>query len=195
MTPSHRNSGPDRDIRDLESLRRAIQQGFETRFLFFWSSKRKGDILGPECLSQWYPARFTVGGTTYPTAEHYMMTEKARLFGDLRMRSRILDAQTPRAAKSLGRKVQNFDEATWQRERLGIVVRGNTCKFRQNERLRRFLICTGERVLVEASPYDEIWGIGMAETDARATDPSRWQGQNLLGFALMQVRSLLRNRR
>ena len=106
----------------------------------------------------------------------------------------ILAAATPKAAKALGRKVKNFDEKLWGACCLEIVTRGNVEKFRQNEALLHFLLSTTGKVLVEASPHDRIWGIGLRQDDSRATDPSLWQGSNLLGFALMDVRTELLER-
>jgi ribA/ribD-fused uncharacterized protein len=88
--------------------------------------------------------------------------------------------------------VRGFDEEIWTRERFGIVVEGSVHKFAADEELRAFLLGTGERVLVEASPVDRVWGIGLAADDAAAEDPERWRGPNLLGFALMAARERLR---
>lgn len=101
----------------------------------------------------------------------------------------MLEAPNPGAAKALGRQVRNFDEGVWLQQRFAIVVRGNRAKFSQHAALGKFLAQTAARVLVEASPVDRIWGIGLAQHDERATDPNAWQGLNLLGFALMQVRA------
>lgn len=120
-----------------------------------------------------------------------MMAEKARLFGDETIRSQILRAGSPGAAKNLGRKVSGFDEATWRAHRFGIVVEGNHAKFAQNNELGDFLRSTGSKVLVEASPKDRIWGIGMERDDEHANNPLLWKGLNLLGFALMEVRRRL----
>jgi ribA/ribD-fused uncharacterized protein len=147
--------------------------------------------IGKPCLSQWWPAPFTVEGDTYPTAEHFMMSEKARLFGDEETRSKILTAPHPKAAKQLGRAVQGFDDRRWEEARFGLVVRGNLAKFGQNAPLRDFLLNTGNRVLVEASPVDRVWGIGLAANDPLAEHPEQWRGLNLLGFALMEVRGRL----
>ena len=117
-----------------------------------------------------------------------MMVEKARLFGDDAMREKILNAQTPAGAKSLGRRVRGFDEDQWCRNRFSIVVRANQAKFEQNEILRNYLLGTGSRILVEANPADFIWGIGWGQEDAQSKNPNEWRGLNLLGFALMQVR-------
>ena len=121
-----------------------------------------------------------------------MMAQKALLFNDLEIFNQIIAAKSPAEAKALGRQVRQFDEATWNRQRSAIVVRGNLEKFRQHPDLQEFLLSTKERVLVEASPVDRIWGIGLAADSERAENPKQWQGLNLLGFALMEVRDLLR---
>ena len=179
-------SGLARSVEDLHGA-----QGLE--FVFFWGHQApEGGGVGPSCLSQWWPAPFSVDGIAYPTAEHFMMAEKARLFGDADVEGRVLAAGTPKAAKALGREVQPFDSAKWDGARFDAVVRGNIAKFSQNPHLQRFLESTGDAVLVEASPVDAIWGIGLAEDDPRARRPVQWRGLNLLGFALMEVRARLR---
>ncbi len=117
-----------------------------------------------------------------------MMAAKARLFGDSPSLDKILTSKHPKQAKDLGRSVAGFDEAAWVNHRFEIVIAANEAKFRQNPQLAQFLVSTGSRVLVEASPVDRIWGIGMAADDRRATSPLQWRGLNLLGFALMEVR-------
>jgi ribA/ribD-fused uncharacterized protein len=117
-----------------------------------------------------------------------MMADKARLFGDEMMMSRILDAPSPGAAKALGRAIRGYDEGLWAANRYGIVLEGNIAKFGQNPDLLAYLHTTAGRVLVEASPADRVWGIGLAADDRRAGQPSQWRGLNLLGFALMDVR-------
>lgn len=92
----------------------------------------------------------------------------------------------------MGRKVKNFDPDIWNEHKYGIVKKGNFLKFSQNERFKEFLLSTDNKILVEASPYDTIWGIGMLETDPNAKNPAQWNGENLLGFALMEVRDELR---
>ncbi|WP_328466081.1 NADAR family protein [Actinoplanes sp. NBC_00393] len=162
------------------------------KFLFFWGHQPQRDgSVGAGCLSQWWPAEFAVDGVTFGSAEHYMMWRKARLFGDEETAARILAVRHPAEAKKLGGRARNFDEQIWERERFGIVVAGSIAKFGQHPRLRDYLLTTGHRVLVEASPVDRIWGIGLAATDPRAADPAAWRGLNLLGFALMQARENL----
>jgi ribA/ribD-fused uncharacterized protein len=164
------------------------------KYLFFWGHQPNPDgSVGTGCLSQWWPAPFTVDGRVYRTAEHYMMWRKAVLFDDHDAAGRILAASHPGAAKKLGRGVRNFDESTWDGARFDIVVAGSVAKFGQHADLRAFLLATGKRVLVEASPLDRVWGIGLPATDPRAQDPSTWRGLNLLGSALMQARVTLRS--
>ena len=175
-----------------EELVEEIERGLRPKYLLFWGHQPERDGgVGKGCLSQWWEARFEVEGISYPSAEHYMMAEKASLFADRAARDRILAAQSPGAAKAIGREVAGFDAELWQAHRFEIVVAGNVAKFGQTRALRAFLLGTGTRVLVEASPRDRIWGIGLAANDADAADPSRWQGENLLGFALMEARARL----
>ena len=180
-------------VRDVQALRACIAQGAEPRFLFFWGHQvPKDGRIDKGCFSQWYEASFIVGGERYRTAEHFMMAEKARLFGGELIRRRILDARTPGEAKKLGREIGGFDEAIWLRERFQVVVAANLAKFGQNAALRDFLVQTGDRVLVEASPVDSIWGIGLAADHLDAGRADQWPGLNLLGFALMEARARLR---
>ncbi len=122
-----------------------------------------------------------------------MMAEKARLFDDPAILADIITATHPKQAKDLGRKVKNFDPVVWEKYCRSIVVEGNYYKFTQNAALREFLLGTGDRILVEASPVDAIWGIGLSAEDAAVTPPDQWPGENLLGFALMVVRDRIRN--
>ena len=176
---------------DLTALTEA---GRRLKYLLFWGHKPERDgTVGAGSLSQWWPAPFTSEGVTFGSAEHYMMWRKARLFGDAESAERIVRAGHPRQAKMLGRGVQDFEDQVWVAERFGIVVDASVAKFGQHDDLRAFLLGTGERVLVEASPTDRIWGIGLAATDDRSADPGQWRGLNLLGFALMQARAVLRS--
>lgn len=176
------------DTEIIEILKSRFNSGEKIKYVFFWGHQPGKNGVTASCFSQWYEAPFTVDGRRYQTAEHFMMAEKAMLFDDLDIRSQILEAPTPGAAKALGRQIQRFDEAVWLEHRYSIVVRANEAKFAQNPELGEFLRQTGSRVLVEASPVDRIWGIGLAQDDERASNPNEWQGLNLLGFALMQVR-------
>lgn len=155
-------------------------------FVLFWRP--------PAVFSQWTPSTFTVDGVTYSCAEQFMMAEKARLFGDETTRARILATTSPREHKRLGRLVAGFVDEVWERERVEIVVRGNLAKFSQDPALLEALLATGDKVLVEASPTDRVWGVGRRPTDPAACQPERWRGQNLLGKALERVRHALRER-
>lgn len=160
--------------------------------LLFWGHAESHGRVTRACLSQWYPARFTVDGVDYTTAEQYMMAGKARRFRDDEVLARILASDSPRQIKQLGRQVRGFVARDWEETRFAIVVEGNVAKFGQNPDLRDFLLDTGDRLIVEASPVDEVWGIGLRAIHARARDPRQWRGLNLLGFALMEARSILR---
>jgi ribA/ribD-fused uncharacterized protein len=178
--------------RTVEQLAAALRDGDQPDWLMFWGHRPEPDgQVGISCLSQWYPAAFTVEGTSYPSAEHFMMCAKARVFQDADAEASILNSATASEAKRLGRRVRGYDEITWARHREMAVFIGNVAKFHQNPALGDFLASTGTRVLVEASPYDRIWGIGLRASDRRATDPEAWPGQNLLGFTLMNVRAQL----
>ncbi|MFF3467419.1 NADAR family protein [Streptomyces sp. NPDC002619] len=180
-------------IDSVESLIREVHAGARIRYLHFWGhSPRPDGRVGASCLSQWWPSPFVVDEVEYATAEHWMMAAKARLFGDAEAERGVLAAGHPSQAKKAGRLVRGFDEAIWERERFGIVVEGSVHKFAAHPDLREFLLTTGERVLVEASPVDRIWGIGLTADDAAAEIPERWRGRNLLGFALMGARERLR---
>ncbi len=179
-------------IINLETLIAAIEAGRTFKYIFFWGHQpHPNGKVGKPCLSQWWPASFVIDGEKYASAEHYMMAEKARIFEDDPMRQKILAASHPNEAKRLGRKVRNCNSNIWNEYRFDVVVRGNMGKFGQNDELKSFLLRTNKRVLVEASPVDNIWGIGLAADDPKVADPQTWAGQNLLGFALMVVRSQL----
>lgn len=180
---------------DRVSLIARVEAAERFEYVFFWGHRQRRDgQIDASCLSQWFPAPFELDGVCYRTAEHWMMAGKARLFEDAESLERILAAETPDAAKRLGRRVRGFDEATWERARFELVVAGSVAKFTRHERLGAFLLATADKVLVEASPTDRVWGIGLAREDARAGDPRQWQGENLLGFALMLARDTLRSR-
>jgi ribA/ribD-fused uncharacterized protein len=178
--------------RDLDELCESVRKGSRPRLLLFWGHQPSRDgSLGKECFSQWFPAPFELEGARFPSAEHYMMWKKARLFADEAAAARILAASSPAAAKKLGRAVRNFDDEVWVAHRFEIVVRASVAKFAQNSAPQSYLLGTKNRVLVEASPLDRIWGIGLAASDERAQNPLLWNGLNLLGFALMQARAQL----
>jgi ribA/ribD-fused uncharacterized protein len=176
---------------DRKALLSAVSAGAQPKYLLFWGHTPRTAGVGKHVLSQWWPAAFTVEGVQYRSSEHFMMAEKARLFGDAATRDAIMATSKPGHAKALGRTVSGYEEARWEQHRFDIVVRGNLAKFEQNSELRDYLLETGGKVLVEASPVDRVWGIGLADHDPRALDPREWQGLNLLGFALMRARATL----
>ncbi|WP_207534433.1 NADAR family protein [Desertivirga arenae] len=170
----------------------SLNRGENFKYIYFWGHQpsKSGEIIA-SCFSQWWKSSFKVNGFVYPTAEHWMMAQKALLFDDKENFKTILEAQSPGAVKALGRQVKNFENELWEEKRYEIVLKGNFYKFAQNPELKEFLIKTGDRVIVEASPLDSIWGVGLAADDERVNDPNSWQGLNLLGFALMEVRDML----
>ncbi|HET9959330.1 MAG TPA: NADAR family protein [Polyangiaceae bacterium] len=181
-----------RNLRSREALVDWIEAGGVADYTFFWGhGASPADGIGKNCLSQWYGSEFEIDGVRYATAEHYMMAEKARLFADTESVRAILAAPHPADAKRLGRSVRNFAESTWCEHRMRIVVRGNLAKFGQHAALLEFLRGTQDQVLVEASPADRVWGIGLDAGHPHAREPKQWRGLNLLGFALMEVRSAL----
>ncbi|GAA3219560.1 NADAR family protein [Oerskovia jenensis] len=178
----------------VEHLLDAERSGARHKYLTFWGhTPRLDGRPSAACFSQWWHSPFTVDGFTYPTSEHWMMAGKARLFGDETALAQVLAAASPGAAKAVGRSVQGFDGAVWEAARFELVVQGNVHKFSAHPDLGAFLVGTGDRVLVEASPRDRVWGIGLVAGDERALRPGTWQGLNLLGFALMVARDRLRD--
>ena len=121
------------------------------QFVFFWG--------GP--FSQWFKSKFEIGGVTYNCAEQYMMAEKAKMFGDYGALAKIMAINDPKKQKEFGRLVKGFSEFKWFNECIQIVLAGNMAKFSQNEGLLAELEKTIGTLLVEASPYDTIWGIGI----------------------------------
>lgn len=151
------------------------------QFTFFWS--------GP--FSQWHPSPFTLEGLPYGCAEQWMMAEKARLFGDSETAALIMANADPATQKRLGRAVRGFDNAVWLAKAPEIVLKGSLAKYGQNPDLKAILLATAGTTLVEASPHDRLWGIGLTATDPRAADRATWLGKNWLGAVLTRVRDHL----
>lgn len=152
------------------------------KYHFFWS--------GP--LSQWSVCKFTMRGIGYNCAEQAMMHMKAVKFNDFEMAERILSSCNPGEQKNLGRQVRNYNDIIWSEHRYDIVLEISKAKFNQSERHKEILMSTNDKEIVEASPYDTIWGIGMGVNEAMKTDPMDWKGYNLLGQALTQTRNNMR---
>ncbi|SAK86540.1 Swarming motility protein YbiA [Caballeronia catudaia] len=144
-----------------------------------------------DAFSNWHPCQFVYHGVAFTSVEQMMMFSKAKLFGDEAAAQAILSAHHPKEQKALGRQVKGFDFGTWKEKRESIVYVGCREKFAQHPGLRSLLLSTVPTEIVEASPYDVIWGVGLGERHPDITDKSKWRGQNLLGQALMKVRDAL----
>jgi len=155
------------------------------KFVFFWESDSP--------FSNWYPQSFIHEEQEYNCSEQYMMFKKAMLFNDIEVAQLIMEQTSPRKQKMLGREVRGFDQNVWMIECEGIMVPGLVSKFTQDSYSHNRLIETGNATIVEASPYDKIWGIGMSKDDPRATNPAKWEGLNLLGKFLMKTREAIVN--
>ena len=175
----------------LEWLIDAYESGITLKYIYFWGNTIKENVVSKSCFSQWYDSPFVVNSVTYRTSEHWMMAHKALLFGDIEVAEKIINCTKPGEAKDLGRSIKKFDEMLWQAERYSIVVKGNIHKFSQNIELKEFLLSTKNRILVEASPVDTIWGVGLTKDSDAIKDVYKWRGLNLLGFALMEARDYL----
>lgn len=173
-------------------LIKQINVGENSKFIFFWGHQpNKNGSIGASCFSQWWISPFIVSGITYTSSEHWMMAKKAELFANDKIVQEILLAKTPAEAKKLGRLVTGFIPEVWENNKFDIVKEGTLHKFSQNKDLKGFLLTTGRRIIVEASPLDPIWGIGLPKDHKDAEKPENWKGENLLGFALMEVRDEL----
>lgn len=179
-------------VYNLKDLREAYNNGQSFKYLFFWGHTPEADgRISETCLSQWWPCHFAVDGIDYKCAEQFMMAEKARMFGDKEMLQKIMESAHPKEMKAYGRAVKDFDKERWEQTCYDIVKRGNGAKFSQNSDLWEYLRGTRNRILVEASPRDRIWGIGMGKSNPDVQCPLKWRGSNLLGFALTEVRDQL----
>lgn len=151
-------------------------------YVFFWSG----------IYSQWYKAPMVIDKIEYNSCEQYMMHQKALLFGDTEIAELIMKESNPKEQKKYGRMIKNFDKSTWEKNCLSIVYEGNLAKFTQNSELMAAMLSTGDRTFVEASPLDNIWGIGMDENAMGIEDPSFWLGLNLLGQVLTLVKNKIK---
>ncbi|CAC5419604.1 unnamed protein product [Mytilus coruscus] len=177
------SKGATRDPNEKPKENAALRKKAHEAYEFFWRSHSP--------YSQWYKSDFTVDGIKFNCAEQYMMYSKAILFGDDKTAEKILNTSDPRKQKDLGRLVENFDKGLWDDSCSAIVERGNKAKFSQNQELKTTILKTYPKMLVEASPVDKIWGIGLDEKNPNAWDCKTWKGQNLLGKALTKVRNEL----
>ena len=158
------------------------------KFVLFWGDQ--------DIYSNFYPAEFEMEGNHFYWSEQAFMWLKAVTFGADDIANELLamtpEKHTPLECKKLGSRIKNFDDIIWTAKSYDAMVTAVYKKFSQNPTLLKQLLDTNDRILVEASPYDKIWGIGMSETDKDAQDVSNWKGQNLLGKVLMDVRKELK---
>lgn len=170
-----------------------IERGHALKYIYFWGHTNKhGEEAGKFCFSQWFESPFTVDNVVYKTAEHWMMAQKALLFGDLKTFELIILSEHPKETKALGRLVAGYDDQIWNERKLELVTIGNIHKFNQHPELAAYLLSTGDSILVEASPVDLVWGIGLAQDSKDIENVHAWPGQNLLGFALMATRDFIK---
>jgi len=151
------------------------------KFTFFYRSASP--------FSNWYPTYFKVDSIEFSSTEQYMMYQKAILFNDLEIAQKILDTPSPKQQKAYGRLVKNFHGNIWNEKCKQIVYDGCKAKFTQNENLLKHLLSTGTTTLVEASPRDTIWGIGLSENNPKAHNRHTWRGKNWLGEILTRLRN------
>jgi ribA/ribD-fused uncharacterized protein len=149
---------------------------------FFWDG----------IYSNWHPSEFTLDGMTFNCVEQYMMYKKAEVAGDTESMQAVMETPMPNEQKRIGRNIKNYDDGAWSAVRYEIVKDGVRAKFTQNVDLREGMLASGNKHIVEASPYDAVWGIAMGEDDPDRFDESKWRGANLLGKCCMDVRDELR---
>lgn len=152
-------------------------------YVFFWA--------GP--YSNWHFQPFTHDGTQYNCSEQYMMVMKARVFDDAESEKLIMESGSPGEQKAYGRKVKGFDSALWSEHCVDIMVPALVSKFTSTPRLQQLILSSGDATMVEASPYDQIWGVGLGVNDRRILDEAQWRGKNLLGICLMKARNEIKH--
>jgi len=152
-------------------------------YYFFWKHR----------LSQWHMVDFVISGIKYCCCEQYMMHKKALLFNDYVIATEIMKTNSPKLHQELGRKIKDFDQTLWDSNKERIVYDANIARFTQSEPCRELLFSTDQALLVEASPYDIVWGVGLGKDDPRILNESNWRGQNLLGKILTKIRDEIKN--
>ena len=178
---------------NIKWLTERFESGDTLKYIFFWGHLSKpNEKVGKFCFSQWFESPFSVDNITYKTAEHWMMAHKALLFGDKNVYEKIIHCDKPKKAKELGQQVLGYDDQTWNKNKFEIVKLGNIHKFNQYPEFAKYLLNTEDTILVEASPLDTIWGIGLSQDSKEIDNIYAWRGQNLLGFALMETRDFLK---
>ena len=177
---------------DLAWLKQRYDSGAQPEFFFFAASPAgTREMSLRSVLTQWYPSAFSVQGDQYASAAHWMMVQKAKLFGDHAAATELLEMQSDDHIRQRGRQIDGFEQKHWDQHRYSIVMQGNLHKFSQHPAMRTYISGTQPLVLSEANPHDKVWGIGLEEHSPEASNPHQWRGLNLLGFALMEVRDEL----
>lgn len=155
-------------------------------------------------FSQWYKCKFTVlfkseykkdTNVTFVNAGQWMMFRKAQTFGDLDQADKILKEKSPKKVKQMGRRIKYFDEKQWDVEKYDIVRQGNIYKFSQNPDLKKVILATKNKYIIEASPYDRIWGVGLGSKNKNIYDTDKWKEQNLLGKAIMSTSTYIHKKK
>jgi ribA/ribD-fused uncharacterized protein len=160
-----------------------IEDKITDTHVYFW---------GDPTLSNWGPAEFKHKGNHFYNSEQAFMWEKADFFGDKEIADKILKTSNPKEAKDLGRMVKGYSDAEWSKVRYKKMLEACLSKFSQNPDRLETLLSTGDRTLVEGSPYDKVWGVGWHWADPEILFEENWKGQNLLGKVLMEVRDKLK---
>lgn len=181
---SHRNH-----ILTTNDICKRYDSGESLRFVFFGECHSEfTDSVGKECFSRWYSLAFEIEGKSFFCIEQYMMAEKACFFDDEECERRIMNNNDIEDITLLGQQIKIFDGFLWDNYKKDVIRQGNVAKFADNKELFEFLISTDDAILVEATPYDVVWGIGMREGDQGIDNPHNWKGENILGFTLMKIR-------
>jgi ribA/ribD-fused uncharacterized protein len=172
------------------NLRETVSGHFENdEYVFFWN--------GP--FSNWHPAEFEMNTATkyglmkFTSSEQAMMFYKGIVFDDDDSIKLIMATDSPREQKALGRKIPNFDQAKWESVCIDLISGVLVAKFNSDPELKKILLDTQEKTIVEASPYDAVWGIGMGVDNPDILDETKWRGKNFLGICLMNARELLKS--
>lgn len=175
----------------LKDVQARYENGEHLEFIFFSEHQKTANgIITKNCLSSWYQSSFEMNNMIYQCAEQYIMAEKAKLFDDEESLDKILKAIHPNQMKIIGKEIKNFDEQIWNKNKINIVKIANLAKFSQNTKLKRYLLLTGEKILVKTNSHDTVWGIGLSKKNSLIRDPDNWKGKNLLGFILMDIREI-----
>ncbi len=162
-------------------------ESLKEEYYFFYETKHP--------FSQWHKSEFKIDNLTFNSAEQYMMYGKSKLFNDNEVAEKIMNTKNVREQKYLGREVKNFDLEIWNQNALDIVYKGNKAKFEQNPECLNLLLSTKGKTIVEASPYDNVWGIGLPSDNEDSQNPLKWKGTNWLGIVLTELRQDIMNNR